>query len=236
MGEANLSEISARGWIAQLPEEDRERILGRFLHRSADRGIVLYRVGDEPDGLYYLASGCIRMDTVQSDHGPTMLSHFHAGAWLGEVELFSGMPRLTTLTVLRPSTYLFLPVPTLESLAKERPEIWRALGHLAAEHVALAVAGLDDLTIRASDARLAAILLRLCGARVPTDPAGEATELDVTQNELAQMTNLSRSMVGDLLTEFERKGILDRRYGKLVVRDLPAMQGMLTDGRTDTAT
>ncbi|MHA3979790.1 Crp/Fnr family transcriptional regulator [Halovulum sp. GXIMD14794] len=232
-GKVVISRIGESGWISLLPEEDRTRILQRGILRKADGGAVLYRVGDAPDGLFYLASGYIRMDTVQSDHGPTMLSHFHAGSWLGEVELFSGMPRLTTLTILRPSTYLFLPLPVLETLGRERPQVWRALGHLAADHVALAVAGLDDLTIRASGSRLAAVLLRLCGARVATDPVGFVTELDITQHELAQMTNLSRSMIGDLLTEFERSGVLERLYGRLVVKDIPALRQML-EARSST--
>jgi CRP-like cAMP-binding protein len=222
-----LPKIAVRGWISLLPDDDRARILGRCVRREPEHGAVLYRVGDAPDGLYYLATGCIRMDTVQSDHGPTILNHFHAGSWLGEAELFSGMPRLTTLTVLRPSSYLFLPLAALEALGRERPRIWRALGHLAAEHIALAVAGLDDLTIRPSNTRLAAVLLRLCGARITTGPADVMTDLDVTQLELAQMTNLSRSTIGDLLTEFERTGILDHQYGRLLVRDVPALRRML---------
>lgn len=230
-----LLDIGERGWISLLPAADRARILERCLVRKPDRDVVLYRLGDPPDGLYYLASGCIRMDTVQSYHGPTMLSHFHAGSWLGEVELFSRMPRLTTLTVLRSATTLFLPLAAIESLGKERPEIWRALGHLAAEHVALAVAALDDLTIRASDARLAAVLLRLCGARISADPAGISSELDVTQHELAHLTNLSRSMIGDLVREFEERDLLLRRYGKLVVRDVPALKVMLEVGSPDAA-
>ncbi len=230
-----LPEVKVRGWISHLANEDREQILGRCVPRELECGAVLYRVGDAPDGLYYLATGCIRMDTVQSDHGPTILSHFHAGSWLGEVELFSGMPRLTTLTALRPSSHLFLPLAALEALGRERPWVWRALGRLAAEHVALAVAGLDDLTIRPSRTRLAAVLLRLCGARIATDTADVMTDLDVTQLELAQMTNLSRSMIGDLLTEFERTGILDHQYGRLLVRDVPALRRILETGNLGVA-
>lgn len=223
------------GWLALLPDPARRRVLGRCVPVRAERGRVLYHLGDAPDGLYAIVSGCIRMETSQSGHGPTMLSLFHAGAWLGEVELFSGMPRLTTLTVLRPAEYLFLPRAALDALAEENPDIWRCLGHLAAEHVALAVAGLDDMTIRNSSARLAAVILRLAGARLDGDPCSGVTELDVTQAELAEMSNLSRSMAAELLVELERQGLVARHYGGLGIRDLAGLRRMMLADTPDAA-
>jgi CRP-like cAMP-binding protein len=232
LGETALSEIGGKGWLSLLHEDIRRRVLERCTAGRADRGKALYHVGEQPDGLYFIASGCIRLDTVQSVHGPTTLTLFHAGSWIGEVELFSGMPRLTTPMVLRPATYFYLSRTVLEGLSREHPEIWRALGHLAAEHVALAVASLDDMMIRTSSARLAAVLLRLCGARLDLDPAGVVLDLDVTQTELGQMANLSRSMTAELLGTLDQRGIIERSYGRLTVRDLAALWRIMESGST----
>jgi hypothetical protein len=48
----------------------------------------------------------------------------------------------------------------------------------------LAVAAMDDLTIRSAEGRLAAVLLRLCGARLPELGGPAQTVIDVTQSEL----------------------------------------------------
>jgi CRP-like cAMP-binding protein len=156
-----------------------------------------------------------------------MLSLFHEGSWLGEVELFSNMGRMTTLTAIRPTRYLHLSSASIEEIARENSEIWRALGHLAAEHVALAVSGLDDLTIRSSFTRLVAVLLRLSGARLEILSGPVAAKLDVTQAELAQLTNLSRSVVGEILVEMEQRKLIQRKYGQLNLLDIGSLRSFL---------
>ena len=220
----NLGQLPNVAWLSIVSEAVRIRILQSCVLREAERGKVLYRFGDAPGGLYGLISGCIRMDTVQSSHGPTMLSLFHSGSWLGEVELFSRMGRLTTLTALRPTRYAFLSNAAIDAIAREAPELWKALGNLAAEHVSLAVAAMDDLAIRSSRIRVMAILLRLCGARIENGSGGIARELDVTQSELAKLANLSRSVLSDLLNEMEIEGLLSREYGKLTILDIKRLK------------
>jgi CRP/FNR family cyclic AMP-dependent transcriptional regulator len=84
----------------------------------------------------------------------------------------------------------------------------------------LAVAAMDDLTIRSAEGRLAAVLLRLCGARLPELGGPAQTVIDVTQSELAQMTNLSRSAVGALLEAYQQRGLVRRSYGRLEITGL----------------
>jgi DNA-binding Lrp family transcriptional regulator len=69
--------------------------------------------------------------------------------------------------------------------------------------------------------------LRLCGARLPSYLGEPVTELDVTETELAQMSNLSRSVVGERLEGLERDGLIDRSYGRLVVRNVDGLRRML---------
>jgi CRP/FNR family cyclic AMP-dependent transcriptional regulator len=81
----------------------------------------------------------------------------------------------------------------------------------------LAVAAMDDLTIRSAEGRLAAVLLRLCGARLPELGGPAQTVIDVTQSELAQMTNLS---LGALLEAYQQRGLVRRSYGRLEITGL----------------
>lgn len=218
--------------MSLVSDQGRKKIVDACSIREADAGKILYRAGDPPNGLYCLLSGSVRMDTLQSPHGPTLLGLFHTGAWLGEVEMFSSVGRVVTLSALRPIQYAHIPASSVETIGDEHPEIWRALGHLAAEKVCLAVAGLDDLMIRSSTQRLSAVLLRLCGARLDI-PFGEiATELDVTQSELAQLANLSRGMVGRMLDSMEKDGQIERRYGRISIIEIEDLKKRLTDEST----
>ncbi len=81
--------LEADGWLSLLSDQVRKRVFDACSIREADAGKILYRTGDQPNGLYCLLSGCMRMDTIQSPHGPTMLALFHKGAWLAEVKIGS---------------------------------------------------------------------------------------------------------------------------------------------------
>lgn len=223
------SRILARSaWLAALPDAVAQRLLERTTALTLPRGRVVWDVGDPPDGLYGLLSGCVQMGTIQSAHGPTLLNLFHTGAWLGEAELVRASGRITSLTVLRESQCLFLRRTTIKSLGAEHPEIWRALGTLAVEHLMLAVAGLDDLTIRTAEGRLVAVLLRLCSARLPDLGEPVQTRIDVTQSELARMANMSRSAVGTMLEDLERRGLLRRSYARIEIKHVEALVRMLS--------
>ncbi|WP_068119463.1 Crp/Fnr family transcriptional regulator [Tropicimonas marinistellae] len=216
--------LSRADWLSVLPADLAQRVRDAAVRHKCPSGTVFWTYGDKPDGLYGLISGSVRMDTIWSRHGPSMLSTFHAGAWLGEAEFLADSPRITSMSALRSCEYLFIGAKTIETLARERPELWRGIGLLAFEHLSLAVAALDDAMIRSSKARLAAVLVRLCGARLGTAEDSVSSEIDVTQSDLAQMANLSRSVVGSHLEEFERNGIIRRSYGRMSVTDIDALR------------
>ena len=196
--------LSHADWLSVLAGDLAQRLRDAAVRRKCLSGTVFWTYGDQPDGLYGLITGSVRMDTIWSHHGPSMLSIFHAGAWLGEAEFLADSPRITSMSALRSCEYLFIGAKSIETIARERPELWRGIGLLAFEHLSLAVAALDDAMIRSSSARLAAVLVRLCGARLGTAEESVSLEIDVTQSDLAQMANISRSVVGNHLEDLER--------------------------------
>jgi CRP-like cAMP-binding protein len=218
--------LSRADWLSILPGDLAQRLRNAATRRKCPSGAVFWSYGDRPDGLYGLIAGSVRMDTIWSLHGPSMLSTFHAGAWLGEAEFLADSPRITSMYALRACEYLFIGAKTIETIARERPELWRGIGLLAFEHLSLAVAALDDAMIRSSKARLAAVLVRLCGARLGVTEEALSLEIDVTQSDLAQLANLSRSVVGGHLQELEHNGMIQRSYGRMSVTDIDALRAV----------
>ncbi len=218
------SEILAEsGWLSVVPEELHSRITGACTTRTIKKGVFLWHFGDNADGLYLIVSGCLRAETTESQRGPSMLTILHRGSWIGEVEILSGTRRMTTMSALRDCSLLFLPRSDLMELLRQYPEVWRGLGYLASEHFYLAIAAVYDLMARSSPVRVAAILLRMCGARIPAFPGITFTDLDVTQTELGQLCNLSRSVVSTVLDDFEKRGLIESRYGRVRVIDLDSL-------------
>jgi CRP-like cAMP-binding protein len=221
--EYGARELAASSWLSVVPEDCREQVIDACCSRTLEKDDFLWHFGDDVDGMYFIKSGCFRVETLESQHGSSMLTIFHAGSWIGEAELLANTGRITTLCALRATSLLFLPKRDFMAMSKKSPELWRGLGYLAAEHLYLAVASLHDLSIRSSSERLAAILVRICGARVPTFSRLVHPDLDVTQTELGQLCNVSRSVISTLLTKFETLGLIKMQYGRIKVLDIKAL-------------
>ena len=190
---------------------------------------MLYRIGDAPDGLFGVLSGGFAFEVAPHERGPTFVHLFHTGAWFGEAELFDGRPRIATIRATQRSSLLQLPLAALRDLAATSPNMWRLLGFLSANMLQLALCGVDDLMIRDSGQRIAAILLRLASVRLSevefVDPD---QDISITQDALAAIANVSRATVAQHLSDFERAGLVTRSYGDVRILDSGRLWGRVS--------
>jgi CRP/FNR family cyclic AMP-dependent transcriptional regulator len=139
--------------------------------------------------------------------------------WFGEGESFEPRPHFSTVVATRPSCCLHLPLSALESIARAHPSVWRSVGVLAGAHVADALGAMSDGTVRDPTGRVAATLLRLAGIRVHEHLPDPKPELDLTQQDLAVLANMSRGTVQTQLGKLESAGLIARSYGRVQILD-----------------
>ena len=101
-------------------------------------------MGEEPDGLRGVVSGGFAFDVAMHERGPHLAHAFRPGSWFGELELFAGIPKISSITATRPSIILHLDQKNFEELVEENPETWRWVGLLASQHLELAIGVVDD--------------------------------------------------------------------------------------------
>lgn len=205
------------GWLARLPSELQSALLAVARIRQHPAGDVLFRVGDEPGGLFGLESGCLAVEAAQSDSPPQKGLLIHPGAWIGEGPISGLAARLVGAWTTRPSTVIAIEIAAFRRLALGTPDLWRQLALLAVENTARAIGLAQDLMLRGSRERLAALLARLGGLRDahPPDPA----VVDATQGEIAAIANLSRGVVSALLQEMETAGMVRLRRAGVEIID-----------------
>ena len=85
----------------------------------------------------------------------------------------------------------------------------------------------DDLLIRDHVKRSVAVLLRLAGCRYRTPDGATATEVDVSQEDFAAMTNLARTTAGAVLRNLEASGCLEVSYRRVRILAPDALRAML---------
>jgi CRP-like cAMP-binding protein len=222
--------FAATGWLATTPEAFRRAVLDRAVPRRYAAGDNLHWEGDDSRGMYGIAKGTIRLMLSAVEHGPYCGHLMHPGQWAGDSPAIAGSPRPVSLISAGSSTVVFLSRTAIGEMATRDPECWRHFAGSMAHSLSTAFGAIADLMLRDHRKRLVAVLLRIAGARSEMPPIERRIEVDVSQSDLAAMSNVTRSTVAATLQRLEDAGLIDVGYRRIVIRSVTGLRGLLAEG------
>ena len=129
--------------------------------------------------------------------------------------------------VTRDSELLHLPLPEIRQIVGANPEAWRLFALVTIGHLDMAIGASDDLMIRNHVNRCIAILLRLGGYRRGSPPDFSPVEIDVSQEEIAVLSNVARTTAGAVLRKLEEEGCIEQSYRRIRILAPDTLRGML---------
>ncbi len=219
--------VSREGWLSFTPPPFRQTVLARCKLEALKAGATIYSVGDPPGGMYGLVRGSFAISVAPGERGPYVAHFARPGMWFGEAAAFTEQPRRISLAVTRDSKFLHLPLPAIREIVTADPGAWRFFGLAAIAHNDTAIGAADDLLIRDHVKRSVAVLLRLGGCRYSTPQGSMSIEIDVSQEDLAVMTNLARTTSGTVLRTLEAAGQVKVSYRRVRILAPDALRAML---------
>jgi len=95
--------------------------------RSLPEGAVLIHQGDPPDDMFVLESGRLRVELTTPEGARMRLSTVRPGVVVGEIALYTGVPRTADVVAETPIVVLGLSRASIERLETEEPETAAAL-------------------------------------------------------------------------------------------------------------
>jgi sulfate permease, SulP family len=95
--------------------------------RSIPEGTVLIRHGDPPDDMFVLESGRLRVELVTPEGARMRLSTVRPGVVVGEIAMYTGVPRTADVVAETQSVVLGLSRASIERLEIDEPESAAAL-------------------------------------------------------------------------------------------------------------
>lgn len=173
--------------------------------------------GDEVGGMFGVAEGSVAIIVASANSELPFLHLAGCGFWFGTNPLVAGAPRLATVAARTPVLLAHAPRAALEQMLAERPQWWRPLMLQSNETLGLTMHALADMGTRDPETRCLLVLLRLAGQRFPDAPTVPRAEAAITQDELAAVTNLSRSTVCDIVRNLAARGIVELGYRKITL-------------------
>jgi CRP/FNR family cyclic AMP-dependent transcriptional regulator len=224
--------LRQQGWLAATPVDFQDAVLARSNFYTFEKGRWIYRPGDAGDGLWGVVDGGLHVQFTQGVSTPRTGIFASTGFWVGEGSVIAREPRTVGLRTTRETQMAHLPGAKFLAIAAEQPEAWRWVGLLTFYHMIGAIALREDLCIRDPEARVIASLWRMTsphwgGPTITGSAQNAEVSVDISQTELAELCNVSRSLLASLLATLKYEGLVEPGYGSIRILDPKALEQQL---------
>jgi len=208
-------------------DDDLNLILKNSITRSIEEGGFFFLQGDEADYLYVLTSGQVKLMQSNPNGQQVNLRTIYPlqmfGA-LGAVRA-DGATYPATAQTLEDSTALAVPSLFLRSMLETRPYLSFDLMNLMTSYIQEMQARYRELATEKVEQRVANALIRLAGQsgirRRPEPVEGSekeaGIELSFSRQDVAEMTGTTLYTVSRLLSEWERRGIIETGRERITI-------------------
>jgi CRP/FNR family transcriptional regulator, cyclic AMP receptor protein len=219
----NYRELLRSGrWFAALPDDLQERLVDSAGLRTIGARQRLFSRGDEPDGLYAVLDGGIRVSGSSESGCEALLTLLEPPTWFGEISIFDGAPRTHDAIAESEALVLHVPRAALDAILAAQPRYWRELGLLVTSKLRLAFIAMEDMALLPIAVRLARRLSLM--AEGYGEREHQRRTVEVSQEQLAQMLSTSRQTANQLLKDLEARGLIRLSYGTIEILDLDGLR------------
>lgn len=208
-------------WFPALDAHTQARVRDDMREEQVDAGAALCRRGDLPRHWYGTLEGLLKWSITSSDGRTVTLGGMSAGSWFGEGTVLRALPRTADIIALRKSRVALMPIDTFEWLHRTQMsfnhfllmQINERLHWFMGNYAAHRLLDVDSQVARA-----------IAGLFHPwLHPGGDA-HLQTSQEEIANLSGLSRQRCNAALNRLREAGLLRIEYGGITVTDLEGLR------------
>jgi CRP-like cAMP-binding protein len=223
------------GLLKDLPPDLAQKIAELYVTRRLRDGELLHAKGDEPDGLYGIVSGKVKISSQSASGRQSVLTVLEAGSWFGEISLFDGQPRTHDAHAQGDTVVVMLPQRDFQRLLERHPRLYGHIVRLLCRRIRGCFTLLEDSAFLGLSARLAKRLLHFADTHGEPTAGGTRINLHLPQEELGKMLGKTRESIGKQLKRWQHSGLVDIKYGSIVIRDRARLQDLVEAAETGDA-
>ncbi|MDE2485796.1 MAG: Crp/Fnr family transcriptional regulator [Alphaproteobacteria bacterium] len=210
---ARLEDLNANRLLGVLSEADRRRLFPQMYVFDLAAGEALQRAGDRVEHSWFplgasLASFCVQLG---ADEQIEVAIVGREGA-VGGMVSNGGVPAFATAHVRAPGRFLRIKITALEQAKIDSVHLryWfaRYSDCLLAQVFQTAACNVKHT-----------VLQRACKWLLATSERTESSEIEMTQEELAQLLGVGRPFVNKILGELRAEGCIETRRSRITILD-----------------
>lgn len=213
--------LSKSIWAQALTEEQLARVEAEVVSRKIAAGGYVCRKGDPVSHWIGVHEGLLKMSSVSPEGKTVSFAGMANGGWLGEGSLLKDEPRKYDVVALRESELLYMPKATYIWLLDNSIPFNRFLVTQLNERLALFISLVEYDRMLEPDARVARCLAALFN---PYLNPGIGLNLQISQEEVGNLSGTSRQRANQALQVLEKAGLLKVDYGSITINDLEGLR------------
>lgn len=187
---------------------------------SYKKGEIIYHQEEQKPFVYLVKTGRVRLDVYSEAGNKRSLFVAGPGAMFGELSPIDQMPCFCDATAAVDSVVYLIPTPLFTQRMESDHQFAKNLLLLMARKTRLMTDAIKQLSFHSSTSRVAYALINLSIQYSLQRPDGSLRlTMKFTQQEMADITGLSRVSVSNIFIELMSEGILEKEEGFLVIRD-----------------
>ena len=216
--------------LRSVPPEAVRGLAARGRVRPYGRGTYLFHQGDDSGEVFFLLSGRVEVSSLSVTGHRQLHTVLEPPQFLGELGVLGELPRTATAVAVGDSALWVASGPVFLDFLAEHFEASRELLRAPAAQIQANESFVEDLLHLDLKGRVAKRLLQLVSPSLDElPPDGSVVPAVVTHVDLASLCGGSRENVTRILSELQRRGLVervDRRYVLKNVQGLSRLAGL----------
>lgn len=218
----SLDHLLSMPWAQALTPVQRERLTSEVREREVPSGSSVCRHGHRVEYWKGVVDGLVKLSVAAPNGRTSTLTGLAAGAWFGEGPVLREQPWDFDGVALRDTRLVLVPRATFHWLLRDSPAFNAFIVSQLAERLAQFVAIIEAERLATAHQRVARCIAWLFNPVLYPRPE---LRLELTQQEVAYLSGVSRQRVNEALRRLERAGLLRTGYGSIEVLDLQGLLG-----------
>ena len=208
-------------WAHSLTPPQMQLVESTLQERRVPAGGYACRKGEAVEHWVGIIDGLVKMSSLSPTGKVTTLTGLPEGAWFGEGSLLKDEPRRYDVIALRESRVALMPRATFVALLDGSIAFNRFLLIQLNERLGQFIGQVEYDRLLSVEARVARCLAAMFN---PYLYPATRREVQISQEEIGYLSDLSRQRVNQALKALEQVALLRVEYGRIVVLDLPGLR------------
>ena len=215
--------LTGSPYLADVSNAAVKALADGCLVRHYRRGTYLCHQGDPAPDVFFLLEGRVEISSVAANGNRVLHATLDTAQFLGELAALGDIPRTASALALEDVTVAVVPSADFLSFLTREPAAARNVLRALARQIDADQSLVDDLLFLDLKGRVAKRLLQMVTPSLEDLPGNGAVVPTVTHADLASLCGGSRENVTRVLSEFARRGLVERDGRRYVLKKVDGL-------------